>query len=228
MAVGEVAFWWIASFVVGWLSLGVGYVAIVIVRRLEKVRRPSNGLSPIYIQRVSAATDLTPLIRGLGESVPFKGSRLWIFGSDGRYLVKNKKKRWRKELSDWVAQGLHITYILLDADQEVRDEIGKLKGEMDKVDGGFDAVCLAKGAIPHIARALETCHPTLFIGSNNKDAAWIERLHPRDSIYAYDVKYVSPNAMLASREREEFDTYKCKLEMVLNHSVPIAGGLKSA
>lgn len=213
------AFWWIASFLVGVCSLGIGYVAVVVVCRFEKGQRPSNGPDPIYIQRVSVATHLTPLIGGLEKSVPFKDSQLWIFGSDGRYVVKKKKKRWRTELSDWSAKGLHIKYILLDADQEVREELRNLKGEME---GPFDAVCLVEGALPDLARELETCHPTLFIGPGNRDAAWIERLHPRDSAYAYDVKYVSPKAMLASRERAEFDDYRSKLEMVLAHSVPIA------
>lgn len=210
--------YWIASFMVGWLALGVGYVAILIGRHLEKGRRPPNGSDPLYMQRVSVATDLTPLIRGLAASVPFKGSELWIFGCDGRYVVKNKRKRWRKELSAWAAQGLYIKYILLDADQEVCDEIAKLQ---DKMQGKLDAVRLLEGSLPDLASELETCHPTLFIGPDNGNAAWIERLHPRDSTFAYDVKYVSPNAMLDRRERAEFEAYKRKLELVINHSVPI-------
>ena len=213
------AFWWAASFVAGWLSLGVGYVAVAITRHLEKKRRPANGPSPIFIQRVSVATDLAPLISGLA---PFNDCQLWIFGSDGRYVVKGKRKRWRRALSDWSNKGLHIKYILLDADEKVREELLELK---DKMKGKFDAVCLAEGAVPDLARELETCHPTLFIGPDNKDAAWIERLHPRDSAYAYDVKYVSPNALLAGQGgvRTEFDDYKRKLEVVLRHSIPITG-----
>ena len=215
---GQLAIWWIASFMVGLLSLGVGFGAVSVLRRLEKRRRPSNGPDPIYIQRVSVATDFTPLISGLESSVPFKGSQLWIFGSDGRYVVKKKKKKWRSELSNWSAKGLHIKYILLDADQEVREEVRDLKNELV---GEFDAVCLAEGVDRSHVRELETCHPTLFIGSNNRCAAWIERLHPRDSVYAYNVKYVSPNAMLANRERAEFEAYKRKLETVLSQSVSI-------
>lgn len=221
-----IGLWWAASFMVGWLALGVGYVVVVILRRWAKRRRPPNGADPIYIQRVSVATDLTPLIGGLErEGIRFEGSQLWIFGSDGRYVVKSKRKRWRKELAGWSAKGLHIKYILLDADEEVRDEIRDLKGEMK---GEFDAVCLAEGAISDVARELETCHPTLFLGRDQKNAAWIERLHPRDSAYAYDVKYVSPRAMLASRERTEFESYRRKLELVLDHSVPIADGTRAA
>ena len=212
------AIWLIASFMVGWLSLGVGFAGVWAMRRLEKRRRPSNGHDPIYVQRVSIATDFTPLISGLENSVPFKGSQLWIFGSDGRYLVNKKKKKWRSKLSDWSAKGLHIKYILLDADEEVREEVKDLK---DALAGGFDAVCLAEGVDRGGLRELETCHPTLFIGPDDKCAAWIERLHPRDSVYAYDVKYVSPNAMLASRERAEFEAYKRKLEGVLSQSVSI-------
>ena len=207
---------------VGWLSLGVGYIATRVVRRFERKRRPSNGPDPIYIQRVFVATDLVPLISGLEkEGISFRDSQLWIFGSDGRYVVKNKKKRWRRKLSEWSAKGLHIKYIILDADDEVRDEFQALK---DKMEGRFDAVCLNKGAVPDLARELETCHPTLFIGPDNKNAAWIERLHPRDSACAYNVKYVSPNAMCAPRERAAFDAYKRKLEVVLDHSQSIDDG----
>lgn len=223
--VNEMAFWWIASFMVGWLALGVGWVAILIVRHLEKERRPSNGPNPIYIQRVAVASHLIPLIGGLEkEGIPFHDSQLWIFGSDGRYVVKSKRKQWRKKLCDWSARGLHIKYILLDADEEVRGELLSLKSKMI---GKFDATCLAKGTDLDIAHELQTCHPTLFIGSGNKNAAWIERLHPRNSAYAYDVKYVSPNAMLASRERTEFEVYKRKLETLLEHSVPIVDNTRS-
>lgn len=211
--------WWIASFSVGWLSLGVAYVIVVAMRHREKQRRPANGPTPIYIQRVSVASDLTPLIDGLEkEGIPFRDSQLWIFGSDGRYVVKNKGKRWRKALSDWSAKGLRVKYILLDADDEVRKELQALK---DRMTGEFDAVRLAEGAVPDLARELETCHPTLLIGPDGNNAAWIERLHPRDSAYAYDVKYVSPKAMMADRESAEFESYKRKLDLVLDNSVPV-------
>ena len=66
--------WWTASFMVGWLALGVGYVVVVILRRRAKRHRPANGADPIYIQRVSVATDLTPLIGGLErEGIRFEG-----------------------------------------------------------------------------------------------------------------------------------------------------------
>lgn len=211
--------WWIASFSVGWLSLGVAYLIIVAMRHREKQRRPANGPSPVYIQRVSVASDLTPLIGGLEkEGIPFRDSQLWIFGSDGRYVVKNKGKRWRKALSDWSAKGLRVKYILLDADEEVRNELRTLRASMS---GPFEAVCLAEGAAPDVARELETCHPTLFIGPDGNKAAWIERLHPRDSAYAYDVKYVSPKAMMAERECAEFESYKHKLELMMDSSVPV-------
>lgn len=213
--------WWIASFSVGWLSLGIAYVIVVAMRHREKQRRPANGPNPIYIQRVSVASDLTPLIDGLENGgIRFRDSQLWIFGSDGRYVVKKKGKRWRKALSDWSAKGLRIKYILLDADEQVRNELRALK---DSMSGPFDAVRLAEGAALDVARELETCHPTLFMGPDGNNVAWIERLHPRDSAYAYDVKYVSPRAMLADRERTEFESYRRKLEVMLDDSVMLVG-----
>ena len=219
--IDEAIFWWgLASFMTSWVAMGLAYAIIRATRHFERRRRPSNGPLPIYLPRVSVATDLTPLISGLErEGIPFRDSQLWIFGSDGRYVVKSQKKRWRKELADWSAKGLRAKYILLEAERDVREAIRELKTKMG---ASFEAVCLAEGAVPEVARELETCHPTLFIGPGDNNAAWIERLHPTDSVYAYDVKCVSPKAMMARRERKEFESYRRKLELVLDNSVPIS------
>ena len=158
-----------------------------------------------------------PLIRGLAKAgIPFRGSELWIFGSDGRYIVKSKRKRWRREFLKWTDKGLKIRYILLDVDEEVHEELRTLKEELK---GNFDAVALNKGAVPEIAIELETRHPTLFLGREGQNAAWIEGLHRRDSVYAYDVDYISPKAMQRqAKEKARFRSYKAKLESVLDNS----------
>ena len=86
-------------------------------------------------------------------------------------------------------------------------------------DGHFDAVALNEGALPDIARELETCHPTIFLGKGDLNAAWIEGFHPRDSIHAYDVEYISPLAMkLSPSARDTFRSYANKLDAVLENS----------
>lgn len=210
--------WWVASLIVGAGAIPAGYLIVFAVDRIGKYRRPANGPAPLFIERVFAASDLTPLIGGLAKAgVPFDGSELRIFGSDGRYIVKGKK--WRREMIGWVRQGLKIRYILLEADEEVSRTMIELKEEMGD---HFDAVALTDGAIPDVARELETCHPTLFLGGEGRNAAWIEGFHPRDSIHAYDVEYISPRAMQKSRSaKDTFEHYARKLEAVLENSRPL-------
>ena len=218
----ETVVWWVASLIVGAGAIPAGYLIVFAMDRIGKYRRPANGPAPLFIERVFAASDLMPLIGGLAKAgVPFDGSELRIFGSDGRYIVKGrgKGKKWRREMYGWARQGLKIRYILLDADEEVSRAMIELKEDMGD---RFDAVALKEGAIPDVARELETCHPTLFLGGEGRDAAWIEGFHPRDSIHAYDVEYISPRAMQQSRSaKDTFEHYARKLEAVLENSRPL-------
>lgn len=225
MAEGTVV-WWIASLIVGVGAIPAGYVVVSFLDYIEKRRRPANGPARLSIERAFVASDLMPLIGGLAKAgVPFDGSELRIFGSDGRYVVNSKRmgwwrrdksKKWRKKLDDWATAGLKIRYILLEADGEVRAELSQLKQEMGEQ---FDAVVLDDGAVPDVARELETCHPTLFLGKDGQNAAWIEGFHPRDCVHAYDVEYISPLAMEKSRSAKgTFERYAGKLDAVLENS----------
>lgn len=215
-------FLWLASFIVGVGSIPFGYLVVFAQDGLKKLRRPANGPKRIILRRVSVASDLMPLIGALlgllpkGNN-PFDGCELRIFGSDGRYIVNSKRRKWRKKMKAWSDEGLKIRYILLDADDEVRRGLADLRNYMK--DGRFDAIALNEGALPDIARELETCHPTIFLGKEGYNAAWIEGFHPKDSIHAYDVEYISPYAMkLSQRELETFEYYAAKLDAILENS----------
>lgn len=209
--------WWVASLIVGAGAIPAGYLVVFAIDRVQRYRRPADGPTRLSIEHAFAASDLMPLISGLAKSgIPLDGSELRIFGSDGRYVVNSKSKKWRREMNAWARQGLTIRYLLLDADEEVSRRMTELKEEMG---GRFDALTLDEGAIPDVARELETCHPTLFLGGDGRNAAWIEGFHPRNSIHAYDVEYISPRAMQHSRgAKDTFEHYASKLEAVRENS----------
>lgn len=211
--------WWVASLTVGAGAIPAGYLIVYVIDRVEQRRLPANGPARIVMARV-LTSDLAVLIGKLAKAdIPFDGSELRIFSGDGRYMVSDRGKRWRKELIGWARRGLRIRYILLEADEEVRREMIELKTKMGD---RFDVRTLNDGAIPHLARELDTCHPTVFLGNDGRSAAWIEGFHPRSSAHAYDVEYISPHAMQQSRSaKHTFDHYAKKLDTVLENSRPL-------
>lgn len=217
----DMTFWLVASLVVGAGSVPAGFALARVVELIQKWCRPANGRDPIYIRSASISTDLVPLIDGLRRrGVPFGGSELWVFGSDGRYIVNNDNGPWRRAFGNWARSGLKIKFIILEADDDVRAALCELKQALE---GSFDATVLDRGAIPEVARSLETYHPTLFLAKGN-NAAWIERLHHRNSLRAYDIEYISPEAMRAWPEKNElFLLCKDRLEVVLKNSTSLVG-----
>ena len=91
--------WWIASIVVGAGSVPAALAIILILGRIKKALRSSNGSRIIHFASAPAATELMPLISGLERSgIPFKGSELWILGCDGLYIANKNGKQWRRRL----------------------------------------------------------------------------------------------------------------------------------
>ena len=215
-------FWWVASVAVGFGSVLIGLGLVLVKELIQKHCRPANGTDPIRIRRTRVSSDLVPLISGLAKcGIPFKGSQLWIFGSDGRYIVNNDKGPWRQAFNEWAGRGLKIRFIILEADDDVRKMLCNLKEDLKD---SFDATVLNENAIPAVARELETYHPTLFLGEDDNKAAWIEGLHHRNSIRAYDVEYISPNAMQEWPDKKElFQSCKDRLDLVLENSTSLVG-----
>ena len=186
---------------VGAGAIPIGYGVVHLYERYERYSRPSNGIDAVRIACASISSDLIPLIDGLPKAdVPFQGSKLCLFGNDGRYFVKKNGKRWRKKLIQWGNKGLEIEYILLDADTAVREEMRNLKEQLgDK----FEAILADDSLSGYLEEnGLLTFHPTLFFGPNEQKAAWLEGRHEKDSEFAYNVLYLSPNAVL---NRQEFN-----------------------
>lgn len=217
----ELTFWLLASVVACLGSLLAGFGFVLLVECIQKWCRPANGKNPLYIRRARVSTDLVPLINGLAKcGIPFDGSELWVFGNDGRYIVNNDNGPWRKAFDRWMHHGLKIKFIVLEADDDVRDALRHLKQTHED---SFDATILNEGAIPTVARELETYHPTLFLAHGN-NAAWIEGLHHRNSMCAYDVEYISPRAMQGWPEKDElFRSCKGRLDLVLKNSTSLIG-----
>ncbi len=215
--------WWVASIIVGAGSVPLGLVIVLVWERIQKKLRPSNGSAVIHLRCAACATDLLPLIGGLARNgIPFRGSELWIFGCDGRYIVNKRGGRWRggrwcRVFRKWTKKGLIIKYLLLEVDGDVKAELGKLKNDLGD---NFEAFVLErKHTTQDVARKLETFHPTLFLGKDGNNAAWIEGLHRRNSIYAYNVDYISPSVIAESEtQRERFESCDRDLKWIHEHS----------
>ena len=254
-AIGNSDFWAAVSFILGVVALPLSLVIVMLRGHVIKLRRPSYGSAPVRIPQAAIASDLIPLISGLKSHVQFKNSELWIFGSDGRYIVdasnrswikrrwssiskkwpvedsssrfkwirgplsrvskKWAEEKWHRKFRLWIKSGLKITYILLEADADVRQSMRDLKKD---IGAGFDAFILKEGTIESSIQELRTYHPTLFIGADGQNAAWIEGWHPPDSIYAYDVTYIPPKAMQRTSEKELFEACKARLSLVKKNS----------
>ena len=89
----------------------------------------------------------------------------------------------------------------------------------------LNTMVLKDGAVldPGLRKELDTCHPTLFMTGDGKNAAWIEGLHRRDSEYAYHVRYLSPNVLdNRPEDRAEFESYRDKIGLVMDQCDHIA------
>lgn len=214
-------FWWIASALVGAGSVPAGLAIVLFTEYVKKRLRPSNGTEIIHLASAPAATEFVPLISGLAKcGIPFKGSELWIFGGDGRYLVKSRGRQWRRTFRNWQKKGLAIKYLLLEeAGGRVGNELSRLR-----VGDGLEVRQLKRcDETQEIARKLETYHPTLFFGANGAKAAWIEGLHRRNSVFAYNVDYVPPRVLHScQKERERFASCEKDLRFVYENSTPMA------
>ena len=221
MVTADNVVWWVASIVVGAGSVPAALAIILIMDRIKKALRPSNGSHIIHFVSTPAATELMPLISGLERSgIPFKGSELWILGGDGLYITNGNGKQWRRRLRKWKKKGLVIKYLLL---EEVEDGV---RAELRNLNLGpnLEVRQLVHNAkTQEVARKLQTLHPTLFFGTDGSNAAWIEGLHRRNSIYAYNVDYVPPRVIHSSLEqRRRFESYEKDLKLVYDNSTAVA------
>ncbi len=223
----SLAMWSLGTALTVVCCFAIAHYVVGIRREIARVRnRKSLSKNTVYISVAPAASELFPLIDGLRKKgVEFSQSEFWLLGYDGRYVVENKDKRWKKYMERWTDNGLTVRYILLEHDAEVEDELFKLRS---KFGDGFVPMILNeakiedqrdKDRVASVKQEFETFHPTLFLGPDivnkkewphGQDAAWLEGLHRRNSVFAYRVRYVSPLAM-EFQQKAEFDSYRDKI-----------------
>lgn len=210
----------IAIVVAGILVIIVPFFLLPVIDEIweqrKKSARPSDSQDVIFISEVTIAGDLVPLVLGLSN---LKGSTIRILGDDGSYIVSKNGNILKKGMHKWIAEGLRIEYVLLSLGDGVEEALRILQSELGGEDA-FDVRILDDDAVfdDNEMRALlgefRTEHPTLFLGHDGKNALWLEGHHPPRSIHAYNVRYVSPNAM-THEWSEKFDAFKRKTDRVL-------------
>ena len=127
----------IAGIVIPLVSLRAGRWLVDYKQERERKRRPVGYSRAIRIPCASVSDDLMPLIDKLRDEqhIDFANSEMWVFGSDGRYVAKSKGPNWCDRLAHWASQGLTIKYVLMDADDEVRNSLRDLSRRAgDKLD----------------------------------------------------------------------------------------------
>jgi len=187
----------------------------------------------------SASKDLMPIITRLGTKplwgrkvapIPLCGSKLLVFSGDGSYMLTGNGTRWREKIVEWATQGLDVKYILLQADDAVKAKFRRLVADVDAADsgaaGGIEVVVLCpegrKALGDEVVSKLETVHPTLVIGGNGRNAAWIEGHHEPGSEFAYDISYLSPDELDNNKSaRDRFERYRSIVNRVLDHCQPM-------
>ncbi len=195
-------------------------------RRLER---------PIKIREARIASDLAPFIDNLPVEAR-KSGVLRIVGYSGSYISSRKGNLLRRLLVRWIREGLRVKYILTDPDLDpgVEDAYTRLRNRLEK-DGDatrdrLQVLCVRKdaededfkrhGIDRESLERLERKHPTLFHGSVGGSAdgekkilkaMWIEEIHEPGSSVAYDVTYVSPDAM-GNAEEKEYESYSREIK----------------
>lgn len=182
--------------------------------RWRKPDRSSEGEAVIFLPEVTIAVDLVPLILGLSN---LEGSTIRILGDDGSYIVNKNGRVLKNGLHEWVSKGLTIQYILLSLEEDVATELLALQSQLGET--AFDVRILDRDAVAddeELERLLvefRTEHPTLFFGHDGRNALWLEGHHRPRSIYAYNVRYVSPKAM-TPEWTERFNAFKNKTDKI--------------
>ena len=206
-------------------SIPLGYIATSIYRRhIAKYLRPANGTNPVHIGEARISSDLIPLLNELmANDASLATGNLCTLGNDGCYVIKDKKgEKWSEQLVNWCRDGLEITYILMDVNDRVSARFSEL---MTKSQGRLQVVTIDKASVDEdVLDYLEHAHPTLLSSDDGEsNASWMEGFHASDSDKAYDVLYVSPEAMRRHPgEYRRFQSHRKMLDDVLGSCVPLA------
>ncbi|MCW2306220.1 hypothetical protein [Rhodobium gokarnense] len=186
-------------------------------RKIEiKESRDKNSGSPIFIEAATIADDLVPLLTPHVS----EGAEIMILGSDGHYARSTNAKKLLTGLRDWIEKGAQVRYLLLEPNDSVDDDGFRVL--LEDYPNNFNISHINRAAcrdVPNVEFLLEkykTRHPTLLI-NGDRSAMWVEGYHQPQSVFAYNVKFVSPKALTDLDERKEFNTYKEDFERLVDH-----------
>lgn len=214
-----------APFLLATIALFVVYQILIIIEKRELRRlsfaRPTNSASPEIIRAARVATDLFPITRDLD----LNNVEISVVGGDGCYIDMKYAKKLKAGLTDWMSRGASVSYFLTCPSDSLTEKFKIFAADSNKMFGDEKKPVFRVFQVKNVKEKsdyfpdnrtlekFETLHPTIFSG-DNYDAMWIEYNHPRGSMIAHNVKYISPKAALDPTEKAEISKFRNELESV--------------
>lgn len=185
--------------------------------KAEVASRDSDSPDEYTISVAGVSGDLVPLVSGITHHA---GACIELFGEDGAYVQLDRKgKEWLTGMKRWIAEGWKVTYTILYPDETTKGMFLKLMEDVEE-DALVVYVVDHESDISEVKDLIEerrTFHPNLIYNGAGGKGMWVEGTHMAGSEYAYNVEYVSPNAMTPQRQRE-FERYEKENDLIRGYS----------
>lgn len=186
-------------------------------RKAEIACRDSNSSVKITFSQTGVSGDLVPLISNIKHEAG--KSRIELFGEDGGYIqLARKGNDWTEGMRRWIDEGWRLTYTILFPDETTKrllldfmEDVGQGALIVYMVDDEKDT-----SEVEDLIEERRTFHPNLIYDGRDGKGMWVEGTHMAGSEYAYNVDYVSPNAMTTQLQRE-FDQYEAENLLIRKH-----------
>jgi len=171
-------------------------------KRIKTTRNPFSKL-PIEIKAATIADDMLPLVSPLVKS----GGSIVVIGNDGCYIHSKNGDAMVGGFETWLSSGCRVAYVLLDPNREALSRLANLVrqypeefelfvGTLYDENGNVDeSGSKSSKRFVDLKARYGNFHPTLIWLPQEKKGMWLEGFHPRGSVFAYKVRYYSPNAM---------------------------------
>ncbi|MDJ0824813.1 MAG: hypothetical protein QNJ16_04855 [Rhodobacter sp.] len=167
----------------------------------------------LHLKSASIASDLAPLFSRLDMS----GAKISVVGGDGSYIRSSRRRQMRRMVRSWTKAGAHVTYILHDPSKRTETLFSEFA---EQISTSGHAGSLTVVLAPKECRNDESAvlladyrnhHPTVYVGPSGR-ALWLEGLHPDNSVFAYNIRYIPPSAVTESANSKA--TFKKYLEAI--------------
>ena len=176
-------------------------------RHRLKVQRNAHSPEPLVIRTATIADDMVPLLNQL----ELDGARIDIVGGDGYYLMSSNGSRLKQGIEGWIGAGATVSYYLVRPSDDAREAFDALASANKGRFSLTDLSGIRSDSSGPIVDEMRNRHPTLVRMRSGERAMWVEYMHPDQSSVAYNVKYVSPEAMADDKEQVEFQRYETDL-----------------